>query len=214
MREKIDFYQQGLLDDDSPARVQDLLTGYTSKIPFVGGLLSDVIDPREVQAADLDRNAAFAAQDKLGNEYRRNEILQKGYEKAQEYLDFNRERVLDYILNEDPHQHFGNSGVDAFYEKYGNDPNYVDPDDNYPTPTGEEIYNQMIEEAGERERQEFINDYPRTIIESLEDLEGLDDPSTQMRAFEAILDEQPEVQSCLNAARRLRNVRHLVVEHI
>ena len=60
MREKIDFYQQGLLDDDSPARVQDLLTGYTSKIPYVGGLLSDVIDPREVQAADLDRNAAFA----------------------------------------------------------------------------------------------------------------------------------------------------------
>ena len=65
MREKIDFYQQGLLDDDSPARVQDLLTGYTSKIPFVGGLLSDVIDPREVQAADLDRDAAFAAQDRL-----------------------------------------------------------------------------------------------------------------------------------------------------
>ena len=65
MREKIDFYQQGLLDDDSPARVQDLLTGYTSKIPYVGGLLSDVIDPREVQAADLDRDAAFAAQDRL-----------------------------------------------------------------------------------------------------------------------------------------------------
>ena len=58
MRERVDFYQQGLLDDDSPARVQDLLTGYTSRIPFVGGLLSDVIDPREVLAADLDREAA------------------------------------------------------------------------------------------------------------------------------------------------------------
>ena len=65
MRERVDFYQQGLLDDDSPARVQDLLTGYTSRIPFVGGLLSDVIDPREVQAADLDREAAYAAQDRL-----------------------------------------------------------------------------------------------------------------------------------------------------
>ena len=189
MREKIDFYQQGLLDDDSPARVQDLLTGYTSRIPYVGGLLSDVIDPREVQAADLDREAAFAAQDRLEKERRKNEILRKGYAKAQEYLDFNRERALDYILNEDPHQQFGNSGVDAFYEKYGSDPNYVDPEDNYPTPEGEVIYNQMIEEAGERERQEFINDYPKTIIESLDDLETLDDPAIQMRAFEAILDE-------------------------
>ena len=123
MRERVDFYQQGLLDDDSPARVQDLLTGYTSRIPFVGGLLSDVIDPREVLAADLDREAAYAAQDRLEKERRRKEILKKGYEKAQEYLDFNREQALDYILNEDPHQQFGNSGVDAFYEKYGNDPN-------------------------------------------------------------------------------------------
>lgn len=116
------------------------------------------------------------------------EIIEAACEKAQDWIDFNRDQAIQWEMTENPNRHWGSEGVDVFYEKYGSDPKYVDPEDNAVTIEGDDLYQKMIDQYAEKEKEEFIADYPHPKMETLEDLE-LADHDVQFIAFKTILKE-------------------------
>ena len=78
---------QGLLNQqEEPYDAPGGIAGLLHRVPGVGPYLADVVDPPSAEAADLDRDAAYAAQDRL-NKRDSADLSEYGYVSWEEHTD-------------------------------------------------------------------------------------------------------------------------------